>query len=93
MPGGFFEQTAIVPATARLSILIARTRPHLGSALAPAVTAILHLAVLRSPPGYEIRAAGSNLRAMALQGVNVERLVLVVSTPFAPGHATIAGLP
>ena len=77
-PGGFFEQTAIVPAAAKLPILWDKTRLHLGFLLALVVAGILQVVIRRSPLGYEIRAAGSNLRALEFQGVNVSRLVLVV---------------
>lgn len=87
-PGGFFEQTAIVPDAAKLPILIEKTRLHLGFVLALILAAILHVVLQRSPLGYEIRAAGSNLRALEFQGVNAGRLVLVV---FALSGA-VAGL-
>ncbi|HEX6121195.1 MAG TPA: ABC transporter permease [Dongiaceae bacterium] len=77
-PGGFFEQTAIVPAAAKLPILLEKTRLHLGFILALAVAAILQVLIQRSPLGYEIRGAGSNLRALEFQGVNAGRLVLVI---------------
>jgi len=77
-PGGFFEQTAIVPAAAKLPILWEKTRLHLGFLLALVVAGILQVAMQRSPLGYEIRAAGSNLRALEFQGVHIGRLVLVV---------------
>ena len=77
-PGGFFEQTAQIPELARLPILIPGTRLHLGFVLALAVAAALQAMMQRSPLGYEIRAAGSNLRALEFQGVNVARLVLMV---------------
>ncbi len=77
-PGGFFEQTALIPEQAKLPILIAKTRLHLGFGVALIVAAALQLVVQRSPLGYEIRAAGSNLRALEFQGVNVGRLVIVV---------------
>jgi len=87
-PGGFFEQTAIVPAASQLPILWEKTRLHLGFVLALALAGFLQIAIHRSPLGYEIRAAGSNLRALEFQGVNVGRLVIVV---FALSGA-IAGL-
>jgi|SRR5688572_8171067 len=77
-PGGFFEQTAIVPAASKLPILWEKTRLHLGFLLALAVAGILQVVIQRSPLGYEIRAAGSNLRALEFQGVNVSRLVIIV---------------
>jgi simple sugar transport system permease protein len=76
--GGFFEQTAIVPDAAKLPIPIGLTRLHLGFAVALLAAALLQILIDRSPLGYEIRAAGSNLRALEFQGVNVARLVVVV---------------
>jgi ABC-type uncharacterized transport system permease subunit len=87
-PGGFFEQTAVVPAASKLPILIEKTRLHLGFVLALLLAVILQVAVQRSPLGYEIRAAGSNLRALEFQGVNIGRLLIVV---FALSGA-VAGL-
>ncbi|WP_119299949.1 ABC transporter permease [Dongia deserti] len=87
-PGGFFEQTAMVPDQAKLPILIEKTRLHLGFVLALVLAAILHVVLHHSPLGYEIRAAGSNLRALQVQGVHAGRLILVV---FALSGA-IAGL-
>jgi ABC-type uncharacterized transport system permease subunit len=77
-PGGFFEQTALIADPARLPILLAKTRLHLGFVLALLAAAMLQLVIQRTPLGYEIRAAGSNPRALAAQGVNLARLVLVV---------------
>jgi simple sugar transport system permease protein len=76
--GSFFEQTEMVPAAASLPILLANTRLHLGFPIALAVAAIVHIMLLRAPLGYEIRAAGSNLRALEFQGVSVFRLIIVV---------------
>lgn len=87
-PGGFFEQTAIVPAAAKLPILWDKTRLHLGFVLALVLAGLLQIAIQRSPLGYEVRAAGSNLRALEIQGVNVSRLIIVI---FALSGA-IAGL-
>ncbi|HEX9448598.1 MAG TPA: ABC transporter permease, partial [Dongiaceae bacterium] len=87
-PGGFFEQTGIIPDAAKLPLLLDKTRLHLGFVLALILAAILHVLIQRSPLGYEIRAAGSNLRALAFQGGKVDRLVLLV---FALSGA-VAGL-
>jgi simple sugar transport system permease protein len=77
-PGSFFEQTAMVPPAASLPILIANTQLHLGFPIALAVAAFVHVMLSRSSLGYEIRAAGSNLRALEFQGVSVFRLIIVV---------------
>lgn len=76
--GSFFEQTAMVPDTAQLPIILDKTRLHLGFLFSLLVAAFIHVMLLRSSLGYEIRAAGSNLRALAFQGVSVTRLIIVV---------------
>ncbi|MBS3652256.1 ABC transporter permease [Pseudaminobacter sp. 19-2017] len=76
--GGFFEQTARVDRDATLPMLIAGTRLHMGFLLALAAAVLVHLILTRTPLGYEIRAAGSNLRALDVQGTNTRRLIIVV---------------
>jgi ABC-type uncharacterized transport system permease subunit len=76
--GGFFEQTARVDRDAVLPLLLGGTRLHMGFVLAIAAAALVHLMLRRTPLGYEIKAAGSNLRALAVQGTSTRRVILVV---------------
>ena len=76
--GGFFEQTARVDRGAVLPILLDGTRLHMGFLLAIAAAVLVHIILTRSPLGYEIKAAGSNLRALEVQGTNTRRLIIVV---------------
>lgn len=76
--GGFFEQTAKIAVNAELPILIDKTRLHLGFFFALITAGLMHVMLAYTPLGYEIRAAGSNLRALAFQGTDTKRLVLVV---------------
>ena len=76
--GGFFEQTAKVDPGSVLPILFDRTRLHLGFLVALVAAAIAWLLVKRTPMGFEIRAAGSNLRALEVQGTNSGRVILMV---------------
>lgn len=76
--GSFFEQTAMVPDAAQLPVILAKTRLHLGFLFALVAAAVVHVMLLRSSLGYEIRAAGSNLRALEFQGVKITRLIIVV---------------
>ena len=76
--GGFFEQTARVDRDAVLPILLAGTRLHMGFLLAIAAAVLVQMLLTRTPFGYEIKAAGSNLRALEVQGTNPRRLILVV---------------
>jgi ABC-type uncharacterized transport system permease subunit len=76
--GGFFEQTAKVDPGAILPILFDKTRLHMGFLVALVVAALAYLMMTRTAVGYEIRAAGSNLRALEVQGSNSGRVILMV---------------
>jgi ABC-type uncharacterized transport system permease subunit len=76
--GGFFEQTAKVDPGSILPILFDKTRLHLGFLVALVAAALAWLLIKRTPAGFEIRAAGSNLRALEVQGTNSHRVILMV---------------
>lgn len=76
--GGFFEQTAIVAEESKLPLIFEGARLHLGFVLALLAALIAHIVIERTPLGFDIRAAGSNLRALEVQGTNVARLIIVV---------------
>jgi simple sugar transport system permease protein len=76
--GGFFEQSARIDRGAVLPIVLAGTRLHAGFLLAIAAAVLVYFLLKRTPLGYEIKAAGSNLRALDVQGTNSRRLILVV---------------
>lgn len=76
--GAFFEQTAKVDQGAIFPVLISGTRLHAGFLLAIVAAVLVHVLLTRTPLGYEIKAAGSNIRALDVQGTNTRRLILVV---------------
>jgi ABC-type uncharacterized transport system permease subunit len=76
--GGFFEQTAKVDPGSVLPILFDKTRLHMGFLVALVAAALAWLLIRRTPVGFEIRGAGSNLRALEVQGTNSGRVVLMV---------------
>jgi len=76
--GGFFEQTAKVDPGSILPTLLPGTRLHLGFLLALAAAVLVHVVIARTPLGFEIRAAGQNLRALQVQGMSTTRIVLTV---------------
>lgn len=76
--GGFFEQTAKVDAQSILPSLLPGTRLHAGFLFALVGAVAAYLIMARTPLGFEIRAAGSNLRALAVQGTDPGRLTIVV---------------
>jgi simple sugar transport system permease protein len=76
--GGFFEQTAKVDPASILPLLFDRTRLHLGFLVALVAAALAWILLKRTPVGFEVRAAGSNLRALEVQGTNKARVILMV---------------
>lgn len=76
--GGFFEQTAKVDPGSILPAILPGSKLHLGFAVALAAAWAVHVIIARTPLGLEIRAAGSNLRALEVQGMSTARIVLTV---------------
>ena len=76
--GGYFEQTAKVDPGSILPVLLGGTRLHLGFVVALVAAALAWIMIKRTPVGYEIRAAGSNLRALEVQGSDSRRVILMV---------------
>jgi len=61
-----------------MPLLSTGSRLHAGFLLALAAAAVVQLVLARTPVGYEIRAAGSNLRALEVQGTSPARVILMV---------------
>jgi simple sugar transport system permease protein len=76
--GGFFEQTAKVDPGSIFPALFERSRLHLGFLVAIAAAAAVYVMMTFTPLGYEIKGAGSNLRALEVQGTNAARIVIFV---------------
>ena len=76
--GGYFEQTAKVDPGSILPVFLGGTRLHLGFVVALVAAALAWIMIKRTPVGYEIRAAGSNLRALEVQGSDSRRVILMV---------------
>jgi ABC-type uncharacterized transport system permease subunit len=76
--GGFFEQTAKVDPGSMLPIMVPATRLHAGFLVAIAAAFVVYVLLKQTPVGYEIKAAGSNIRALKVQGTNTRRIVLVI---------------
>lgn len=77
-PGAFFEQSAKMDPGSLLPLLSGGSRLHAGFLLALAAAAVVQVLMARTPVGYEIRAAGSNLRALEVQGTRPARVILMV---------------
>lgn len=77
-PGAFFEQSTKMDPGSLLPLLSSGSRLHAGFLLALAAAAVVQVMMSRTPVGYEIRAAGSNLRALEVQGTSPARVILMV---------------
>jgi simple sugar transport system permease protein len=76
---------------AEFPILLARTRLHLGVALALVSTVLVWLLMTRTTLGFAIRAVGENARAAAHAGIPVNRVVFVTAL-ISGGLAGLAGV-
>jgi len=87
-PTGFMPQTAEIPVTSRLPLLIATTRLHAGVLVAVAAAILVYILLFFMPFGYKVRCVGINQTAAMYGGIDVERVL--VATMFVSG--CLAGL-
>jgi simple sugar transport system permease protein len=71
------SETKPVLETARLPLLIADTRLHLGILLAPIAAVVVYWLLWRTILGFEIRTVGANPSAARYAGINVERNIVL----------------
>ena len=86
VPGGTFPASAIVPADAKLPILVPKTLANAGILVAIAAVLAAWVIMDRSAFGLRLRAVGGNERAAEASGVPVRRMIIlamVVSGAFA----------
>ncbi len=90
-PGGYFPQTALMPAATVFPRLIPGTRLHIGILLAVVLLVGYYILIFRLPLGYRIRAVGLNPNAARYAGIRVERHV-VIAMLLSGGLAGLAGM-
>jgi len=90
-PGGYFPQTALIPANTELVRFINGTRLHLGFVIALLLIPIYHLLMFRLPIGYRIRAVGLNPNAAKYAGIKVKKHI-VLAMALSGGLAGVAGM-
>ncbi len=88
--GGFFPQTALVPAAAQLPRLIEGARLHMGILIALVLVGLYYLLLFRLPLGFRIRTVGLNPHAARYAGINVKRHIMIAMA-LSGGLAGIAG--
>jgi general nucleoside transport system permease protein len=77
-PSGYFAQTSLLSDGVELPLLISKSRLHLGFAFALLMAVAVYVLLWKTPLGFEIRAIGSNRVAARFQGLNAERLLVLV---------------
>lgn len=70
-------QSAQIPQSAWLPLIVPRSAFHLGAILALVMAVVVYLFLWRTVTGYRIRAVGQNPRASAYAGIPVRRTMLV----------------
>lgn len=71
-----FNASFIIPASAKLPVLIPKTRVHLGLVLVVFAIIAVYLFLYRSKWGYEIRITGENPNFAKYSGINVKKVML-----------------
>jgi len=90
-PATVAPQTPPFAEAARLPILIADSRVHIGFLIVIGVIILVHYFVNRTVYGYELRAVGENIRGAKYAGINIRKYFFVAM--FLSGAlAGIAGM-
>lgn len=85
------QQTARMPATAQLPILIGGTRVHLGIIIALVCIFVYYVFLWKMRSGYETRVVGLNAEAARYAGIN-DKKKTVLAMFMAGGFAGLAGM-
>jgi general nucleoside transport system permease protein len=75
---GFMPQSARLPVTAQLPLLLPPTRIHAGVFVALLAALAIQVLLFRTSVGYRIRAIGANPHASRYGGIGVERYIILV---------------
>lgn len=90
-PQGYLPQSQTLQASAKLPILITKTRLHLGIVLGILAAFIVYMIFKKTTLGYQMRVVGHNPLAGKYGGIHVSRIILI-SMLFSGGLAGIAGM-
>jgi simple sugar transport system permease protein len=78
LTGQVFPQTALIPQSLYLPILIDKTRLHAGLFVVAAALILVWL-LWRTQAGFEIELSGANKEAAQYAGINVNRVILLTA--------------
>jgi len=90
-PAGTLQQTARMPKTAQLPILLTGTRIHLGIVVALLCIFIYYFFLWKMRSGFETRVVGLNAEAARYAGIN-DKKKTVLAMFMAGGFAGLAGM-
>ena len=89
--GYSYPQSAKIPVSVQLPILLLGTRLHAGLLIAILCVASIYLIMMKTPMGYEFRTIGANPRAARYGGIDVTKNTLTVFL-LSGGLAGLAGV-
>ncbi len=87
---GFYPQTELIAAAARLPRILPPTRLHLGFLLAIFMAIFVLIVLRRTPLGYSIRTIGASLNTARFAGIPVNRTI-VTAMLLSGGAAGLGG--
>jgi general nucleoside transport system permease protein len=87
---GFYPQTELLSAAARLPRILPPTRLHLGFLLAVTLAIIVTVVLRRTPLGYSIRTIGASLNTARFAGIPINRTI-VTAMILSGGAAGLGG--
>jgi len=87
---GFYPQTELISASARLPRFLPPTRLHVGFLLAVALAIVVTIILRRTPLGYSIRAIGASLNTARFAGIPINRTI-VTAMVLSGGAAGLGG--
>ena len=90
-PEGYLPQSSPLSEAARLPVLLAKTRLHLGILIGVGAALFLYALFRKSTFGYQMRVVGYNPQAARYGGMNVGRIT-VLAMLLSGGLAGVAGM-
>lgn len=76
-PNGTLPQTAMIPESYHIPILVKGTRLHWGFVCAVILAILAYVVLFHTPLGYQFRATGSNINAARYAGYDVVKLQIL----------------
>jgi len=77
-PKSMLEQSALIEKTARLPVILDKSRMNIGIIIVLVVTLLIWFLQNRTVPGFEMRLAGTNSQSARYAGVNITKNMIMV---------------